>query len=178
MSHPTRLHCLTFLAERPGTAREVAEDIGLPVNNVTHHIKVLVELGCVEIARTDQVHGGRVGQHLYRATQKAYLDEDAWDELNASEKSGFVATFMRLVSEDFNQAMLHGTICDPDDNHLSRHPMNVDETGWEEVIAVLDGAVEGLFKVQEEVASRGAGKEMKTFPVKVEILQFRSPDKT
>jgi predicted ArsR family transcriptional regulator len=179
VSHPTRLHALVFLSERPaGTAREIAEHIGLPTNNVSHHIKVLMDLGCVEIASIDQAHGGRVAQHLYRATQKAYLDEEAWDQLKSSEKLSFVATLMRLISEDFVQATLHGTLYDPDNNHLSRSPMNVDDEGWEEVIAILDEAVEELFKVQEEVASRGAAKETKTFPIKVEILQFRSPDKT
>lgn len=157
VSHPTRLHALVFLSERPaGTAREIAEHIGLPTNNVSHHIKVLMDLGCVEIASIDQAHGGRVAQ--------------------SSEKLSFVATLMRLISEDFAQAMLHGTLYDPDNNHLSRSPMNVDDEGWKEVIAILDEAVEELFRVQEGVASRSAKKKTKTFPIKVEILQFRSPD--
>jgi DNA-binding transcriptional ArsR family regulator len=176
MSHPTRLHALTFLAERPATPKEIATKIGLPVNNVTHHINVLLKLGCIELISVDPVRGGRVVQHLYKAAQKnAYLDGDAWKELGDSEKLGFVTTLMRLISEDLAEAMLHGTFFDPDDNHLSRTPMTVDAEGWQEVVALLDGAVDGLFEIQERIAARRGGGEKESFPIKVEILQFRSP---
>jgi DNA-binding transcriptional ArsR family regulator len=176
MSHPTRLNALTFLAERPATPKEIAARIGLPINNVAHHINVLLKLGCIELVSVDPVCGGRVAQHLYRAAQKnTYLDGDAWERLGDSEKLGFVATLMRMVSDDLAEAMLHGTFNDPDDNHLSRSPMNVDAEGWQEVVSLLDGTVEGLFEIQERIAARCTEAERETFPIKVEILQFRSP---
>jgi len=178
MAHPTRLQALTALAERPATPKELAEKIGLPINNVTHHINVLLKLGCIELISVDQVQGGRVAQHLYKATQKsALLDAEAWDELGDTEKLGLIATFMRLASDDLAEAMFHGTFYDPDDNHLSRTPMNVDMEGWQEVIDLLDGTVFDLFEIQERIAARGTAGDRETFPIKVEILQFRSPAK-
>jgi len=176
MAHPTRLQALTVLAERPATPKEIATKIGLPINNVTHHINVLLKLGCIELISVDPAQGGRVAQHLYKATQKsAFLDADAWNELKDNEKLGLIATFMRLASEDLAEAMLHGTFYDPDDGHLSRAPMNVDMEGWQEVIDLLDGTVDGLFGIQERIAARGVAGDQETFPIKVEILQFRSP---
>jgi hypothetical protein len=174
MSHPIRFHAMTALVEKAATPAQVAEMIGEPLNNVTYHIKVLVDLGCVELVRTQPAWGGRVLEHVYKATQRAYLDAAAWDQLSETEKLTVVNSVMRLISEDIASAMFHGTFYDPDDNHLSRTPMALDRSGWEEVIALLDTASEGLTEIQERVNQRAADPA-ETMLAKVEIIQFRSP---
>ncbi len=173
MAHPTRVHALTWLIENPTTPADIAKRLGLPINNVMHHIRVLEKLGCVELVSVEQAQGGRVAQQLYRATVRPSLDADAWEQLGDTEKMHFYSTLLRLVSGDISEAMLYGTMYDPDDNHLTRSPLNLDMEGWDEVIELLDATVDGLSEIQANVTQRCGSKE--TFPVKVEILHFRSP---
>jgi hypothetical protein len=175
MSHPTRVHAMTVLNERAATPGEIAASLGQPVNNVTYHINVLVNLGCIELIEEKPARGGRVVEHFYRATQPSYLDLEGWKQLGENEKFGLTAALMRLVSDDIDEAMARGTFYEPDDNHLSRSPMVVDPEGWRETLAVLEQTVFGLMGIQDNVKAREGDKSPEAMHVKVEILHFRSP---
>jgi DNA-binding transcriptional ArsR family regulator len=167
---------MRVLAERVATPKEIAMEIDEPLNNVAYHIKVLAELGCIELVRVEQSRGGRVAQHLYKATQQPYFDNDAWEQLGDTEKLNVILAIMQQVSEDVADAMSHGTFCDPDDGHLSRTPILADLEGWKEVNGVLDEALGKLLGVKENIAQRCRDGNAQTFPVKVHIMHFRSPD--
>lgn len=175
MSHPTRLGALTILLEREATPREIAAELGETGSNVLYHLKVLVDLGCIELVKVEPAAGGRVVEHTYRALDRAYFDAEAWEQLGGKERLEVSVTLMRVISEDINIAMSKGTFFDPDDNHISRSPMRVDAEGWKEVTDYLDSTLSGLFEIQDRVDERCEGEEGKTFPIKVEIIQFRSP---
>ncbi len=176
MTHPTRLRTMTALAERTATPREIAEEIDEPVNNVAYHVKILAKLGCVELIETRPAGGGRVAEHVYRATQMAYFDDDAWAQLGERERLNVVAAIMNQVTEDVAQAMASGTFYEPDDNHLSQTPMVVDDEGWRETIELLDETLDRLATIQERVDERSDGTEPK-MRAKVAMLHFRSPDR-
>jgi predicted ArsR family transcriptional regulator len=175
MSHPTRIGAMTILLQRNATPAQIAAEIEEPLSNVCYHIDKLEKLGCIELVSVEPAGGGRVVEHFYRAVDRVYFDKEAWERLGDKDKLEVVIALMRLVSEDVNEAMSQGTFFDPDDNHLSRSPMNVDSEGWEETTALLDKTVHGLFKIQEKVASRCESGNKDTFAIKVEIIQFRSP---
>jgi DNA-binding transcriptional ArsR family regulator len=174
MSHPTRLRTMRVVSERTATPREIADEIDEPINNVAYHVKVLAKLGCIELVRVQQARGGRVAEHYYRASQRPYFDADAWDQLGESEKLDVVSAIMHEITDDIAVSMSHGSFYDPDDNHLSRTPMVLDDDGWQEVISLLDGAVDGLLEIQEKVNERGVDAA-ETMLAKVEIIHFRSP---
>jgi DNA-binding transcriptional ArsR family regulator len=176
MAHPTRLQVLVALGERPATPRQVASEIGEPLNNVCYHVDVLRRLDCIELVSVGEAQGGRVAERVYRATQPALVDNDAWEELDFDQKLTVYVEILRMMGQDLEEAILGGTIMDPNDHHMSRTPMVVDEEGWREVIELLDSNLEPLQEIKRRSARRQAKKPTKTFPIKVEILQFRSPD--
>ncbi len=175
MSHPTRVHAMTILVARTASPREIAEEIGERLNNVTYHLRQLRELGCIEPVGTERVHGGRVVEHFYRATRRVYFDAAAWAVLNQKEKLELTTVAIRIVSEDIEEAMAAGTFFAQDSAHISRSPMVLDPDGWQEVIEVVTRATEDLIDVATRVAERCAGGEPPSIHAKVEILQFRSP---
>ena len=178
LAHPTRAHALTVLSQHPASPRELAEELGVPTRHVAYHIKRLEELGCVELAQSKPVRGGRVVEHVYRATQRSYFDADSWERLTDQQKRGVVTTYLRLSSEDVNEAILAGTIYEPDDNHISRTVMSVDQQGWQELIEVLDSAVGEVLEVQARIAERTAGQgDPEMMLAKVLILHFRAPER-
>lgn len=175
MAHPTRVRIVTVLNEREASPKELAAEIEESLNNVAYHVEILKNLGCIELVRTQPSGGGRVIEHFYRATQRSYFDADAWERLGDKERFAVSATLMRLASEDISEAIAKGTFTDPDDNHISRTPLVVDRPGWDEITSILDRALEELLAVPEAVLARTEGTEAETMPIKVEIIQFRSP---
>jgi DNA-binding transcriptional ArsR family regulator len=173
MAHPTRLRAMRILSEHVATPREIASALEEPINNVAYHIRVLKRLQCIELVRTRQVHGGRVAEHFYRATQRPYWDAAAWEQLDESQKLGVTGAIMQQISEDIAEAMSHGTFNDHDDNHISRSPMIVDWDGWTEVVSLLDDTIGELMDIQARVNARKADTEL--LHTHVEIIQFCSP---
>jgi DNA-binding transcriptional ArsR family regulator len=176
VAHPTRMHAMTILVDREASPKEIAAELNEPINNVTYHVKKLVELGCVELIRTAPVMGGRVVEHFYRATRNTWIDDDEWNALGPAERHIYTTTTVAAMSDDISGAMAAGTFFDPDDNHLSRTPMVVDPEGWDEVTQLLDGTLERLLEIRAKVTERIADQDDKrTFLAKVQMLQFRAP---
>lgn len=161
---------------RIATPRELAAELGETVNNVTYHINVLKQLGCIELAEEREVQGGRVVEHFYRAIKLQYFDAEGWERLNPHEKLEVVMPILRLISVDLNEAMAKGTYLEPDDNHLSRTPLVVDELGRLEVNEILDRALDELLEARERSAERIAGSDAEVYENKVAMLHFRSPE--
>jgi hypothetical protein len=175
MSHPTRIHTMVVLVERRASPREIATEIGEPLNNVTYHVNQLLKLGCIQLVETSPAGGGRVVEHFYRATRHTYFDNDAWDELDGKAKIGVLNTIMRIISEDIAVAMGQGSFYSRDDIHISRSPMKLDEEGWNEVAELLNQTTKEMIEIEDRVAARCADGEPPTIHTKVEILQFPSP---
>ncbi|HEX4752370.1 MAG TPA: winged helix-turn-helix domain-containing protein [Solirubrobacterales bacterium] len=175
MSHPTRIHTMCVLVERGASPREIADEIGEPLNNVTYHVNQLLKLGCIELDRTEPAGGGRVLEHFYRATRHTFFDGDGWDALAPKAKIGVINTVMRIISEDIGKAMAYGTFYARDDIHVSRSPMTLDEEGWQEVAELLKQATNEMMEIESRVADRSNDGEPPTIRTKVEILQFTSP---
>jgi predicted ArsR family transcriptional regulator len=165
---------MTLLVEGEATPAQIAAKIDEPINNVNYHIKVLVDLGCAELVGVRPAGGGRVAEHVYRATRRPLVDDEAWSELDQAERLQFHASVMRLISEDIEDAMATGTFYDAVDSHVSRMPMSLDEDGWEEVVALLTGTLDELLAIQARVEGR-TDKSDRPHHTKVNIIHFRSP---
>jgi DNA-binding transcriptional ArsR family regulator len=173
MSHPTRIHTMCVLIERKASPREVAAEIGEPLNNVTYHVNQLLKLGCIELIESVPAGGGRVREHFYRATRRSYFDVDAWEALADKEKYGVVNTIMRLISEDIAKAMQSGAFYARDDLHVTRSPMSLDEEGWSEIAELLNRTTKEMFEIEGRVADRcREAEEPPSIQTRVEILQF------
>ncbi len=175
MSHPTRLFALTVFWEREASPREIATELGEPVNNVTYHVKQLLDLGWIELVAQRPARGGRVVEHFYKAIKDPLFDNDELARLDSKQLHVIDRTTIELVSKDVSEAIATGTFFAHNDNHLTRIPLTVDAEGWEETKEILDRALDELMKVKEAVAQRSAGSDNETVPTKVEILHFESP---
>jgi DNA-binding transcriptional ArsR family regulator len=175
LSHPTRVSVMSVLAEGPASPRQLAEEIGEPLNNVSYHVKQLRDLGCIELDRVERRGGGRVLERFYRASRRAYFDDDAWEALDKGERLGVVWSIVRMMSKDIATAMAAGTFFDDYDIHVSRSPMTVDEEGWDEIADLLNRTTKELFEIEERVEERRSQGAQTTIHAKVQMLNFRSP---
>jgi DNA-binding transcriptional ArsR family regulator len=174
MSHPTRVHTMSLLLERTASPRQIADAIGERLNNVTYHLSQLLKLGCIELVRTERVRGGRVVEHFYRATQRLYFDEAAWQALGEKERLDLAGVTLRMISQDIANSMAAGTFFS-DDAHICRAPMVVDPDGWQEITELLERTTEELFEIEARVAERTADGAPTDVHTRVGLMQFRSP---
>jgi DNA-binding transcriptional ArsR family regulator len=179
MSHPTRVGVMGILIEGPASPRRLSEALEEPLNNVTYHIKQLLSLGCIELDRVERRAGGRVLERFYRASQRAYFDDDAWAVLDEHEKLGVIWSILRLISKDISTALKAGTFFGGEeyDVHTTRSPMTVDREGWEEITELLNRSTKELFEIEERVDRRQAESGIEPgIHAKVQMMQFQSPD--
>lgn len=166
---------MNVLWQREASPREIAAELGEPLNNVTYHVNQLRGLGWIELVAKRPARGGRVVEHFYRATASSHVDDAEWELLGDKEKLQMDRTIMGLMSKDIGEAILSGSFFERDDNHLTRIPIEVDSEGWEETKKILDRALEELLTVKETVANRTASSGEQIVPTKVQIIHFMSP---
>jgi predicted ArsR family transcriptional regulator len=177
VSNPTRVDIFSILIERgPSSPSKIAKQLNcVSVNLVAHHIKVLRELGCVELV--DEVkHGGRT-ERIYRATKRVYFSAAEAEAMEAGEGYSICLDILRMVSEDLEAALLAKTFDRIPDNHLSRIPLRVDGEGWAEIVRSLARTLEEVEKAGARSAERAGESGEELMDVRVALLQFPMPEK-
>jgi DNA-binding transcriptional ArsR family regulator len=72
LTHAVREQALRLLATGPTSPKEIATELGLDVRTVAYHVRVLRELGCIELIETRQRRGAV--EHVYRIADWALPD--------------------------------------------------------------------------------------------------------
>ncbi len=174
LRHQTRVHCLGVLTDRTASPKELAAELNCPVRQVRYHLGKLEELGMIELARTDRrAADGRVVEHYYRATQRAWFDRETWEQVSGP-KAGATAATMGLINEDIAKAITAGTF-DGKSNHISRTPLLLDPESYEELVTYLTDVLEHIFEIKGRAANR-IDKNTKTVLTMVHLIQFDLPN--
>jgi len=152
VSDPLRAKILRILVERTASPAEMGRQLGQPTPNVSYHAKRLVELDCAELVEERKVQGSI--QHFYRATERALVSTEEWEEMDPLEGQGFLAEIMQLALDDFLASQREELIGEDANFHLTRDPICLDEEGLLEGLKILERAREALFEVQRESVER------------------------
>jgi DNA-binding transcriptional ArsR family regulator len=172
LRHPTRVHCISVLTDRVASPKELAAELDCGLRHVRYHLKQLEAVDMVELVREDKdAADGRVVEHFYRATKRAWFDRETWK--NAVGTSGATAAIMSIINEDIARAIAGGTF-DGKHNHISRTPALLDPDSYEELLVLLAGTLEGIFAIKERAANR-IGPDTETIATVAEIIQFDLP---
>ena len=152
LNHPLRGQLLIVLTEREASPNELANELGEGLSQTSYHIKVLRDLGLIELQRTEPRRGAV--EHYYRASARPLLDNPEWAKLDQTSKMALSAHILQLLIGDSGRALSSGTFDSRDDRHLSRTPMLLDDEGFAEAAAVLDRALNELLQVQGTATAR------------------------
>lgn len=171
LAHPTRVHILSILNEGPNSPSKIAKRLdGVSLNLTSHHIKVLRELGCVELVRK-VIHGGRV-EHIYRATKRQFFNAEEWEQVEPNSRPPITVSILQLVSEDLGRSLASGKFDELPDNHLSRSPLDVDQEGWREIVEILGRALDEVLEVNARSAERARLSGEDLMKARVVMMQF------
>ena len=170
-SHPIRAHILNILSEGPSSPAKMQRRMeNVSLNLVCHHIKVLREVGLIELVDVRH-HGGR-REHIYRATQRQYFTLEEWLAIDPKFRNPIITTILSQISEDTARSIIEGKFAQLDDSHLSRSPIELDGEGWQEVVEVLETALEGVLEAHARSVERCRESGEELMPARVMIMQF------
>jgi DNA-binding transcriptional ArsR family regulator len=170
-SHPIRAHILNILSEGPNSPSRMQrrmENVSLEL--VCHHIKVLRDIGLIELVQIKE-HGGRK-EHIYRASRRQYFSLEEWLAVDPKFRDPLIGTILRQISDDTGRAAAEGRFSEFPDSHLSRSPVELDAEGWTEVVTALEETLERILEAHARSKERAQVSGEALMVARVMMLQF------
>jgi len=152
LSHPLRMECLTILATRVASPRELSELLKHDLSNVSYHVRVLDELGLIELVKEESVRGAVA--HFYRAVERPWASGAEWDELPKDVQDALIAHSWDFLLKDVTTAVEKGTFDNRTDRHLSRTSLLLDSEGFSRISGLMDELLDAIFTEQAASAER------------------------
>ena len=172
MSNPLRLRLLYHLNQEVAGPKELAEKLDAPLDVVSYHVRVLRDLGCIELVRTEKRRGATA--HFYRATTRAFVGDDASSELDADARAAITSTILTECFRFAFEATAAGTFDSRTDRHVGVTNLTLTVDGWREGNTRLAELVERALELQAEAVAPGADGEEKVFSDLV-LAHFPAP---
>jgi DNA-binding transcriptional ArsR family regulator len=154
LAHPLRVQLLTVLNEGVASPNELAKKLDEPLTNVSYHVRMLHDLGCIELVDTEPRRGAL--EHYYRAIVRPFFDDREWKRLPKNARGSISDTVLQLVWDDAAEAIKTGLMDERDDRHLSRTVVCIDEQGWKDLNQLLVDTLDQAMQIHADSASRAA----------------------
>lgn len=152
LGHPLRVELLRLLEEGPSGPKRLADRIGEKLSNVSYHIRVLHECGCIELVETIPQRGAV--EHIYQLNPKGAIGSETWKDLPPALRTRYEASSFGVFASRVVESLDAATLEAREGSGITWLPLNVDEQGWKELRRVL-GNVEKRFRaVADKSAER------------------------
>lgn len=174
LGHPLRLRILEVIIVRGEESPvRLARELGQPLPTVSRHVRLLRDLGFLEMTRTVPRRGAV--EHFYKAVELAFIDEREWEQLPVPLRRGLAGqTFRRVFAEASASGGSGGF--DAPESHLDRVTLQLDERGRSELSQLLNKVLRHADAIQRRSDARIAANGS-TGPVEestLALLHFRS----
>ena len=175
ISHPLRHRLLGMLDGRVASPNQLARELGLPLGRVSYHIRLLSDLGAIELVRTEPRRGAL--EHFYRAQIRPWFDDEMSSQLPNSVRRALFGEILSYIWGDVVAAAEAEGFDDPK-THVTRTPLDLDEEAYEDVVDLLNSVVERALKLHAEAAPRLAKlppEERDAHRTALMIMHFHRP---
>lgn len=152
LSHPLRVECLTVLSHRIASPREIAESLDEDLSNVSYHVRVLSELGLIELVREEPVRGAVA--HFYKAVERPLLSRADWEELSPEVQKAISLYGWDVLIKDAITAIEKGTFDKRPDRNLTRTNLLLDSEGFTRLNQAMEGLLQMILEEQAASAAR------------------------
>jgi DNA-binding transcriptional ArsR family regulator len=152
LAHPLRWRIVEALVERSEASPvELARLLDQPLATVSHHIRVLRDLGSIELTRTEQRRGAI--EHYYRALMPAFVDDEQWELIPTMLRRGVSGQLFRRIIGEAATAGSEGAF-DVAGSHLDRMIVELDDQAWQDVSEALLDLLHRIQAIQGESDAR------------------------
>ena len=152
LNHPVRVKALTILTDKVASPKEISKEIKVPLSNVSYHVRVLGELGLIEIVEEESVRGSVA--HFYKAAERPLIDNPDWERLSPKVRSAFSSYVIETLMSDAAESLSAGIFDNRDDRHLSRTPLLLDASGFRKISEIQAKALNQILKEQAAAMAR------------------------
>ena len=152
LSHPLRAQILGILEERRASPRELSEELGAPLGNVSYHVRALLNLKLIKLVKKTPRRGAI--EHHYEATgSAARVPEVEWEKMPSIAKQAVVDAVLDETNSSVAEAAAVGGF-DRNDAHITRTKLVLDDKGFKELSEALRKVLERADKIQEQSKKR------------------------
>jgi DNA-binding transcriptional ArsR family regulator len=169
ISHPLRHRLLSMLDGRTASPNELARELGMPLGRVSYHIRLLADLGAIELVDTQPRRGAL--EHFYRAVTSAWFGEGDWARLPRTARRGILGHNLQQIFDWVSAAAEDGGFEHPASEVL-RTTLTLDEQGRQEVSRIAREALERAREINAEAARRHSDGDEPLVTTELTILQF------
>ena len=154
LAHPLRWRLLELMTERGESSPiELARLLDQPLATVSHHMRVLRDLGCVELKKTEQRRGAI--EHYYEPVVAAFFDDEQWARVPVMLRRGIAGQIFRRVFEEAAAAGEAGAF-DAPTAHIDRMFVELDGPGRQELSELLTEVLQRAQTIQRRSDGRRA----------------------
>jgi len=171
LAHPLRQRILMELNQRVASPSELAEEIGEPLGNVSYHVRMLVDLECIELVSTTPRRGAL--EHHYRASVRPLFDDETWASIPAATRRAVMSDVLKSIAQSVSAAGDAGSF-DEDDVHVTSEPLSLDERGRQEVAQLLAETQERAQEIGTESLKRMNGDKAQGMGTFLALMHFRA----
>lgn len=160
LAHPLRVQILEILTERVASPNGISAQLDTGLTHVAYHTRELDKYGLLELVRTAQRRGAT--EHFYKAAPHSFVGDPAWREVPSSLLGGVSAATLQTFLDKAIAALQAGTLDGRSDTIFRWMPLQLDEPGWKEVVAIMEAATNKVLaahlRSQDRLADNG-GRE-------------------
>lgn len=173
LSHPLRFRLLQHYNQAEvASPSELAKQMDANLGDVSYHTRVLRDLGCLELVRTEPRRGAQ--EHYYRATVRPWIEDTAAAAMPADARAAIVSGVAGDIWADVTAATSAGGFDRPD-IHISRTPLELDREGWTALSRLLAEVLDQALAIQEESKARLERDPSAAEPAELAMLHFARP---
>ena len=151
LAHPLRVSILSALEHRIASPSQLAEELDVPLPNLSYHIRMLVQLDLLKLVKTRPRRGAI--EHYYQAKGRVVVSDKAWGQVPTLVKEAMVSAALKQAGEFVDQGAARGGFED-ESAHLSRQPLKLDQKAWKELAKKVSELHEYAVGLQKESEKR------------------------
>jgi DNA-binding transcriptional ArsR family regulator len=170
LSHPLRFRLLQHYCQEESSPSRLARALGARLGDATYPTKVLRELGCTELVRTEPRRGAR--EHFYRGRVVPILDDAAAAAMPADSRRAILSGILSDIWDDLGAAADAGVLDRPD-VHISRTALELDDQGFHDLSEQLASVLRTALEIEAASKARIAGGAAEAArPTELALLHF------
>src|ERR1700736_3344829 len=151
LAHPLRVRILAVLQQKTASPSEIAEELSMPLGNVSYHVRVLADFGLIKLVRRTPRRGAI--EHHYEAVGRLRISDQAWAQVPDVVKEAMIGATIMQISDYVNAAATTGGFDKPQ-AHITRSPLVLDAQGLKELSVEVMKLHDRAQRIQEQSIKR------------------------
>jgi DNA-binding transcriptional ArsR family regulator len=170
VGHRIRIELLGLLNEGTYSPSQVAKLLGRPITTISHHIKELLDAGCIELAWVDKVRN--TDQHFYRAIKLPFVSDEEANALPPEVKQEYAAVILQAIMAEGLGALWAGRMSNDPNVRMMWRWFNLDAQGRQELADEQRESWERIVEIEARATCRRADSGEEATSVIVTMMGF------